>query len=80
MSSMIATPALKALQDGCDLLGKPRDLALELARFLLVKRWHSLAPYGMPLSAGAEVEELWEWMLLNTQVRAFTGPHGPRRA
>jgi hypothetical protein len=45
------TQAFRELKRGCDLLGRPRELAVELLRFLQVVRWFQLAPYGMELSA-----------------------------
>lgn len=68
MSALSFTAAHQALARGCELLHKPRELATELVRFLIVKRWHDMEPYGMSLGAGADVEGLWHWMLLNTQV------------
>ena len=68
MSTLIdSLPALHKLRQGCAQLGQPPELATELVRFLMLKRLSTKA--GVEVSPGASVDELWHWMLLNTEVR-----------
>lgn len=47
----------------------PDSAAVELIRFLLIKRMHqTLDKPPKQMSACAVVEQLWCWMLLNTKV------------
>lgn len=73
MAFVMQSPAMQALAEGCQELDLPVEAALELFRFLSVKRVHAALPAssrGIGLSPGTDVDQLWHWMLLNTEVRA----------
>lgn len=65
---MDAHRAIKALQEGCAQKGLPRAAAKELVRFLFMKRLVG-DEKGSRLSPSAQIDELWHWMLLETEVR-----------
>jgi hypothetical protein len=64
-------PAVQQLQQGCSRLGLHADVALELVCFLHLQRRY-VPRYGTKeprsLSPGTRLDQLWHWMLLNTQV------------
>lgn len=63
------TAAAASLRVGCKNLNVPDSAAVELIRFLLIKRMHeTLDQPPKRMAACAVVEQLWCWMLLNTKV------------
>jgi hypothetical protein len=59
------------LKAGCAKLGLPDAAAVELIRFLLVKRFHDtlgVASRPRQMCPGVQLERLWHWMLLRTKV------------
>jgi hypothetical protein len=77
-SSLLSSlPAVQQLQAGCQHLGLPPHAAVELVRFLTLKRLISLRPdssRSLGVSPGYQLDRLWHWMLLNTQVGSPPGP------
>jgi len=72
---MVSLPAVQQLQAGCKHLGLPPHAAVELVRFLTLKRLISLRSDSskvLGVSPGYQLDRLWHWMLLNTQVRVPT--------
>ena len=61
-------PCVIQLRSGCHDLGLPSQTALELVRFLLVKRFVG-GQNGSELSPSSTLAKLWHWMLLETAVR-----------
>jgi hypothetical protein len=70
-SVLASLPAVNQLQAGCVHLGLPPQAAVELVRFLTLKRLISLRSGSskvLDVSPGYQLDRLWHWMLLNTQV------------
>jgi hypothetical protein len=73
MSLLASLPAVQQLQAGCLHLDLPPHAAVELVRFLTLKRLISLrspTSKSLGVSPGYQLDRLWHWMLLNTQVRS----------
>lgn len=63
------TVAGALLKQGCARLALPDAAAVELIRFLLIKRFHdSLPTRPRQMCPGVHLERLWHWMLLRTKV------------
>lgn len=66
------TSGVISLKAGCRRLQLPDDAALELVRFLQVKRVHDefvpSTTKSCNMSPGAAMDKLWHFMLLNTDV------------
>jgi hypothetical protein len=81
------TQAARASQEGCRRLGLPSSTATALLQFLSVKRVHDqfVDVKQLHMTPCVKVEQLWQWMLLNTAGESFvaisssTNPEGTSR-
>jgi hypothetical protein len=64
------SPAVQHLQEGCTRLGLNENMAVELVAFLHLKR-RFMPGDDEPnsLMCSSRLNQLWQWMLLNTKVR-----------
>lgn len=69
-STDINEPLMRMLRGGCAEVGVPDPTAMELLRFLTVKRVHQDGANGRPyrMSPSPKLDRLWHWVLLNTAV------------
>ena len=61
-------PAVTALEQACPRLNIPKSAALELVRFLFVKKFNE-DDASFNLSPSRKIDLLWHEMLLNTDLR-----------
>lgn len=74
------TQAARALQEGCRRLSLPSSTATALLQFLSVKRVHDqfVDVKQLKMTPCVKVEQLWQWMLLNTAGESFVAVHHAR--
>ena len=68
MNSTNEYPVRAVLRQGCEELGLPAEAALELMRWLIIKRLLSPAK-AAGLGLSSKLEQLQHWLLLNTESR-----------